>query len=42
MATGNRASEVLRPSRISHALSEVGDDASSERVAAYAGEVLME
>jgi len=42
MATGNRAVEVLTPSRMSHALSEVGDDASSERVAANAGEVLTE
>ena len=43
MATGNRAAvEVLRPSGMSHALSEVGDDASSERVAANAGQVLTE
>jgi hypothetical protein len=42
MAREKGAAEVLRPSRMSRALSEFGDDASSERVAANAGEVLQE
>ncbi len=42
MATGNRAAEALGHGRISHALSEVGDNASCERVAADVGEVLTE
>ena len=42
MAAGNSIFEVLRPSGMSHALSEVGDDASSEWVAANAGEMLTE
>ena len=42
MATGNRAAEVLRPSRMSDALSKVADDTSSERVASNAGDVFKE
>jgi hypothetical protein len=42
MATGNRAAEVLKPWRMSHALSEVDDDASGERVASNAGDVFKE
>jgi hypothetical protein len=42
MAIGSRAAEVLGPSGMAHTLSEVGDDASSERVAANAGEVFTE
>ena len=41
MAAGNQA-EFLGPGRMSHALSEVGDDASSEWVAADGGELLPE
>lgn len=39
---GDIGAEALRLTPLSHALSEVGDDASSERVTAKAGRVLTE
>jgi hypothetical protein len=42
MATRNGGSEVISPRLMTHALSEVGDDAPSERVAANASEMLAE
>jgi hypothetical protein len=40
--TRKRTAEFLGPIRMSHALWKVGEEASSERIAAAAGEVLTE
>ena len=42
MATGKLAGDVVEPTSLCHAPSEVGDDAQREWVAADAGEVFPE